>query len=113
MSYFFFDYICKNFMMDGKVENWLLIVDCGNVGVSELPIKKLKGFMSAMKQRFRSRVFRTIAIESPWLFRAVWSMFLSSLDKYIQKKIVINGPDSKNCLLEYIDISELEEKYGG
>ena len=38
MSFFFFDYMCNNFMLDGKVENWLMVIDCKNVGVTELPI---------------------------------------------------------------------------
>ena len=100
-------------MLEGRVENWLMVIDCMDVGVTEIPIQKLKGFMQAMLLRYRGRMFRTIAINSPWLVRGIWSLLMSWFDEYIQKKILINGFDYQARLLEYIDASELEEKDGG
>ena len=80
MSCYFFDFVVNNYMLDGRVENWLMVIDCKDIGVTELPIQKLKGFMMSMLLRFRGRMFRTIAIDSPWLARWLWNLLVSWFD---------------------------------
>ena len=36
-----FDWVVKNLMIPGKIEAWVLIIDVGNLGVTEIPIKLL------------------------------------------------------------------------
>ena len=81
---YYFDYLINNFLLPGHVENWILIVDMKEVGITELPVSKLKGFLKAMQLRFRGRMFRVLAINSHWLLRAFWNMVISWMDAFIQ-----------------------------
>ena len=42
---FYFDYIINNYLLPGYVENWILIIDMKDVGITQLPVSKLKGFI--------------------------------------------------------------------
>lgn len=86
-------------MLPGHVENWILVVDMKEVGITELPVSKLKGFLKAMQQRFRGRMYRVLAINSHWLLRAFWNMVISWMDAFIQQKIIVSGYDYKTTLL--------------
>ena len=113
MSSYFFDFVVRNYMVQGRVENWFMIIDFKGVGVTELPIRKLKTFMVGMMKKFRGRMFRCFAVDSPFLMRAVWKLVLTWVDESLQQKIIINGGGYEDQLLEYIDAEELEVKYGG
>lgn len=96
-------------MVSGHIENWMTIIDLKDVGLTQLPIRQLKCFIKSLQGNFRGRMFRTVAVNSHWLLRGMWSALWSILDAFVQKKIIIAGYN--NCtstLLEYIDESVLE-----
>ena len=82
-AYFFFDYIVQNLMCPGHVENWFILMDFKDVGVTELPVNQLKNFVAAMNRNFRGRMFRMIVANTPTVLRGAWSIIYSWLDKFI------------------------------
>lgn len=52
-------------------------------------------------------------INAPWFFTGIWTMIKPWLDPVTAAKIVIVGSDYLPTLLEYIDISQIPEEYGG
>jgi hypothetical protein len=47
-AYFFYDEILKSMMVPGHIENWFVIIDFKGLGVTDLPINELKGFVAAL-----------------------------------------------------------------
>lgn len=114
ISTYFFDWVERYMLVKGRVESWFLILDCKDVYVSQVPVSSLQGFIVSLQKNFRGRMFRLIAVNSPLILKAGWALVYSWLDEFVQQKLIICGTKSltKN-LLEYIDESELEKKYGG
>ena len=81
---YYYDFVINNYMEPGRVESWLMVIDMGGIGITQLPVMRLKGFLKAMQRRFRGRMFRTIAINSHWLLRAFWATVTSWMDAFIQ-----------------------------
>ena len=81
---YFFDFVINNYMAAGHIESWLLVIDMKDVGITQLPVTRMRGFLSSMQRRFRGRMFRTIAINSHWLLRAFWATLMSWMDPFIQ-----------------------------
>lgn len=114
ISTYFFDWVERYMLVKGHVESWFLIIDCKDVSVSQVPVTSLQGFIVSLQKNFRGRMFRLVAINSPLLLKAAWAIVYSWLDEFVQQKLIICGSKSlaKN-LLEYIDDSQLEMKFGG
>ena len=41
-SAFFCDFVVKKLLVPGQVENWIMIIDLNDVGISNLPVKKVQ-----------------------------------------------------------------------
>lgn len=80
---YFFDWVVQNFMVSGHIESWLVIMDFKDVGITQLPVKSLKGFVKSLQSNFRGRMFRMIAINSHWVLRALWNAVWSWLDEFV------------------------------
>jgi len=111
-AYFFFDQVVTSMMVPGHIENWFVIIDFKGLGVTDLPINELKGFVAALQRNFRGRMSRMIVANTPALIRGAWSIIYSWLDKFVQQKITVTADPAK-ALKEYIHEDDLEETYGG
>jgi len=45
---FYFEWIESKLMVPGRIENWMLLVDLDGVGITNIPISKLKVFISTI-----------------------------------------------------------------
>lgn len=43
---FFCDWVVKKLLVPGRIENWYMIIDLNNIGVTSLPVKKVKGIVN-------------------------------------------------------------------
>mmetsp|Transcript_39651 Transcript_39651/g.60727 ORF Transcript_39651/g.60727 Transcript_39651/m.60727 type:complete len:108 (-) Transcript_39651:12-335(-) len=92
----------------------MVVMDFNNVGITQLPVKQLKGFVLALQRKFRARMFRTVIVRSHWLLRGLWNIVWGWLDEFVQQKIIILGyKDIEKTLTDYIQVEDLEEKFGG
>ena len=48
LAIFYFDFIVNNLLLPGKVESWFVIMDLKDVGVTNLPVSKIKVFIKAI-----------------------------------------------------------------
>lgn len=97
----------------GAVENWLVILDCKDVGITQIPTSKLKPMVSLLQQNFRGRLFRLFGINVPFLLRAIWQLVKNMCDKFTQKKMLMYGSGYEKDILEYVNGSWLEQRFGG
>lgn len=100
-------------MRSGAIENWLVILDWTDVGITEIPSKKLKTMVSQLQRNFRGRLYKLFAINVSIILRTIWFLVKSMADKFTQKKMIMHGSDYTQDLLDHIDKSNLEMKFGG
>jgi hypothetical protein len=101
-------------LIPGKVENWTVILNMDNVGLTQIPKTLLQGMISAMTRNYRGRMFRLFAVYVAWLVKGLWSVARSLIDEFTATKINIYGSDGfKDDILKIIDEKNLEEKFGG
>lgn len=107
------DYCVENCMWPGKIENWLVIVDAKDVGITQIPRKKLKPMVEVIKNCYRGRLYKFIGVNVTFMLRVIWKLVKSFVDSSTQKQMEVYGTDFKQTLLDMVDEDKLEEKYGG
>lgn len=107
----FFDTILNEFMVFGKIENVVVIVDFKDVGTFGLPVGVFKFIGEIFEANFRNRMFRIFVVNAPWAVSVIF-FFAKSFSKNSQKKLVV----SREChpkKMGFIHEKQIEEKYGG
>jgi len=113
MNNFLTSYIIDRIVCPGKAEALTTIIDMKDVGVSEIPIKNLKGIISACQTNFRSRSFKIVIVNGGYTVRGSWYVVSKMIDEFTNNKISVHGEDFKKTLLEYISPECLEQRFGG
>lgn len=85
------DFIIRNCFIPGIIENWTVIVDLSNVGLTQIPKTLLQGMISAMSKNYRGRMFKLFCVQTAWLVRGLWKVVQSLIDEFTASKISIYG----------------------
>lgn len=113
-SAFFCDFVVKKLLVPGRVENWVMIIDLNDVGMTSLPAKKVQAIVGLTQKHFGGRLFRQFIINMSFMMRKASSLFLNFVDEITQKKIFFhNDKTYKPDLAQLIQVECLEKKYGG
>ena len=98
-----------------KISQVFVIFD--NKSLSMMPSSYIFGVLRRIvfidDRYYPERLFKTVLINSPWFFTAVWAIVKPWLDEKTAKKVEILGNDYIGRLRELIDDSEIPEEYGG
>lgn len=100
-------------MLASKIENWTVIVDLNNVGLTQIPKSLLQSMISSMQRNYRGRLFRLYLVNTHWLLRGLWAIAKNAVDEYTLTKMNLLGSDFKPTIVQIIDEANLEQKYGG
>ena len=106
-------HVTEKYMIPGRVENWFVIADCKDMGVTEVPKNKLQKMVSTMQSNFRGRLFRLYGVNVPFFFRAIWTLAKQMCDKYTQKKMEMYGSGFEKDLVAAVGANRLEKRFGG
>ena len=110
---FMIEWIIKNALVPGRVENWFVIIDCANLGFAKIPRGKMRKVINTMRNMYRGRLYRVAMINVTFMLRAILSTVHAFIDEFIAKKMFTYGSNYKEFLLAHIDCDKLEEKFGG
>ena len=107
---YFLNYIIHNVLIKSQIENWTIICDLENVGLTEF--NKFKKILDVLN-KFRGRVYKNYIINMgkflSFTAKGVMSLFGNS-----SKKIKILGKsDIKKEITIIINPNQLQKKYGG
>jgi hypothetical protein len=80
---FFMNYIVNYILLPGQIENWVLICDLKDVGVSKLP--QFKNILNSLS-KFRCRVFRNYILNMGSFIKFAAGSILSLLGSNSAKK---------------------------
>ena len=107
---FFMNYIVNYMLVPGQIENWFLICDLKNIGVTKMSL--FSKILSALS-RFRCRVIKNYILNLSGFVKFALSSVLSVLGSSSAKKIVIVKENQLEVMQEFILKENLQEKHGG
>lgn len=111
---FFCDFVVKKLLIPGKVENWIMLIDLNDVGMTSLPVKKVQAIVGMTQKHFGGRLFRQFCVNMGFMMRKSSSIFLNFVDDITQQKISVHNEKTyKEELQKLIPPACLEQKYGG
>ncbi len=79
-SAFFCDFVMKKLLIAGVVENWIMIIDLNDVGMTSLPVKKVQAIVGMTQKHFGGRLFRQFCLNMGFMMRKSSSIFLNFVD---------------------------------
>ena len=108
---YFLNYIIQYHLIIGQLENWIIISDLFNVGITELgDFKKILDVLS----KFRGRVFKNFLIRMGRLLKFSLKSALSLVGSTSLKKIkVLDKDEIFDNLKEYINPYYIPKTFGG
>lgn len=108
------EYLVEKALVPGKVENWFVLIDCANMGLTKLPRKKISRFTKTMRTAYSGRLYRIVMINVNFFVKAILKVVNAFIDPFTAKKMTTFGKKDYPAYLEYyIDPEKLEEKFGG
>ena len=103
------NYIIKYLLIPGQIENWIVLVDFDDVGISDIgEFKKILSTLSKQRGRVFKNYFVNISGLIKFSVKAAVKMFSS-----VAKKLVILGSNELQKIQEIISPENIEQKYGG
>lgn len=82
MCNYFFTFVVEKLMVPGLVETWIHVVDLKNVGVSSIPLAKVKAIIASGSKYFRGKMHRQYTINASWIVRKGFGAVTSFLDEF-------------------------------
>ena len=82
---FMIEWIIKNALVPGRVENWFVILDWANLGFTKIPRGKMRKVINTMRNMYRGRLYRVAMINVTFMLRAILSTVHAFIDEFIAK----------------------------
>ena len=110
---FVIEYILNNLFLPGKVENYVVIIDVNNLGVSQIPKATLGKVISCLSKGYKYRTKRMFVLNTSFGVRLAWKVMESFMAEHTRKKMQLSDKNTTPDLIEAFHPSQLEQKYGG
>lgn len=65
----------------GRVEQDLTIIDCSNVGLTEIPVSWLGPITASNNRNYRSNLYKTYTVNVHWLLKTITKILFPMLDE--------------------------------
>ena len=110
---YFLEYVIKNILIVGQVENWIMITDITGVSLVLMP-RDLKRIIDSLGSCYRCKLFRNYIIGMNSALRLIVKLFMSFLDQATVNKIkFLDSNNIHSELSTFINDDNLEKKFGG
>jgi len=113
MMNYLLTYVIEKAILPTKSETILIIMDLANVGYTQMPLTAIKNFLGTCQTNFRGRLFKFIMINVGMMLRGTWSTMRMLVDEFTANKVTLMGSDYKTRLPEWIQVDQLEMRFGG
>jgi len=81
--------VIKRMMIPGQVENWIIIYDIQNMGLTDLPMSSLKEVIGVVSANYGGRLYKLFAVNAPSSIYFAWQAVKTVLDAVTVDKITI------------------------
>ena len=110
---FLLEFAIQKFMLPGQIENWIVITDLCNKGISELPKSDMKRIIKVLQENFRCRMTVNYVLNSPSSIYFLWQIAKQFVEEHTIRKIKIEKKSNPAEMLKHFNRGQLERKYGG
>ena len=107
------EYVKANLFMPGKVENYNLIIDLYNIGVTQAPITVIKALLGVLQQNYRCMSRKLYVFNVCWSLRMGWKVIDIMLSESTRQKIEVHGANTCDGIKDKTELSNIEKQYGG
>lgn len=111
--YYWLEFCISKLMIEGKIEQWRVIIDLTACGVLNIPFSTLKDITRNLSCNYRSRLSKMLILSAPLVVTGLWRMLKSIIPVVTQQKITITSSEIEKKLLEQVSPNQLEKKFGG
>jgi len=111
---YFMEFLIHKFLLPSKVENWNIIVDFGDLSMTNIPYQ-LKDIFSAFKGIYRCRLYKLYLLNMNFVFSIVWNVIKMIMGPTLEAKAckVDTNDGEYDLLFQLINKNQVEKKYGG
>lgn len=81
-------------------------MDLTNVGVLDIPVKKMKSFVNILSYSFKGQMFRLVSCNTSALMRGIFNIVSLWLSEFEQESMVLCGQDQ--CIDELVKYASLD-----
>lgn len=99
--------------MAGKVESWILIIDMAKEGLRNIPYGELKKVIEIFQENYLYRLAYQYIVNTPKSMNMIWNILQHFLSKCTRQKTYLSSDPHSTQLLNIVEASQLESKYGG
>lgn len=111
--FFTLEVVIHKLMIPGRIEQWRVIVDLNGTNLLALQVTLIKQIAHALTVNYRGRLSQMFIINAPYIISGLWSLVKTVLPEVTQEKIHISSGKNSKKLLDTIEVSQLEMKFGG
>eukprot|EP00922_Rhytidocystis_sp_ex-Travisia-forbesii_P017448 GHVS01026017.1.p1 GENE.GHVS01026017.1~~GHVS01026017.1.p1 ORF type:complete len:783 (+),score=216.81 GHVS01026017.1:510-2858(+) len=110
---FCFEFFLKFLAVAGRIESWMVLVDCAGKGITNFPVGQIRHMIECLNARYRGRMFRMFVVNAPTLVNVVSRPLLAALPASTSRKIRLYSSNFRTDLAALVLSSQREAKYGG
>ncbi|CRH00146.1 CRAL/TRIO domain-containing protein, putative [Plasmodium relictum] len=111
--YYWLEFCISKLLIEGKIEQWRVIIDLTSCSVLNIPISALKDISRNLSCNYRSRLSKMLVLSAPLVVTGIWHMLKSIIPVVTQQKITITSSEIEKKLLDQVHLNQLEKKFGG
>ncbi|CAD8175987.1 unnamed protein product [Paramecium pentaurelia] len=109
----FLEHVIANYTLPGQIENWVVIMDLGGLGITSLPRQQLQRVLDYLQNNYRSRMHKCYVVNCPGTITFSWNIVKGFLEEITVRKISFEKSSIPIGLFEHCHKSQVEQKYGG
>ncbi len=99
-------------LVPGRVENWVIIVDLDDIGLTNVPAG-LKKMIASLQINYKARLAKMFVLNASFFIRAGWMIVEGFMDPVTRCKIQLSGDCSHPELRNLVSNTQLPAEYGG
>ena len=112
-SRFYSSVLQKYWLKKYHVENWNIIIDLENAGITNFPLKAMKSMTEVSSLAFCGRLNKMLIFDPSFFFFGLWKLIKVFLHADTLAKIIFVKKSKHQDIFKYFDKEQIIQKYGG
>ena len=108
-----FEYLDKNMLVEGRIENVIIIVDCLNISIFNAPYGMLKSVLGTIQGIYKCKARAIFCINVPTSFSVLWNTVRYFIDGNTAQKVQIVYENTCPELQSMVLPEQLQQQFGG
>lgn len=102
-----------NMFIPGKIENWIIILDLKDSGITNFPLTYVRTLMEHKLNTYRGNLHSTYAVNAGLSVYIPWNILKHFLPENTRRKIMFTKSNIPEKLFESTSRNQIEQQFGG